>query len=1122
MIKMKIAKKGTFRKTCLAVCACLCAFSLFAQQGSISVTGTVSDEKGEPLPGANVVVKGTTTGVVSDVRGKYTVTAPSRDATLIFSFVGFTSQEVKVDGRTQIDVTLIEGQALEEVVVTGMNITRESKSLGYAVSTISAKELTKVGTPNFATALYGKAAGVRIQQTQGGNVAAVSISVRGLSSINGNNQPLVIVNGVPIRNGGTGSGSEATYAEFGAEGRIRANGLIDINPEDIESLTILKGAAATALYGSEAANGVVMITSKKSKGTGVTVDFNATVNANLVAYVPKVQTEYGPSMFSFQYTDYARETGGFYERTYKDKAYKSLTYNVYQWGPKYDGSDVLYWDGTVRKYSPITSEPWESLFRTGFNQTYNIAINQGNDKMSNRFSYTYNDELPNALSGTYNKHNFNLVGNLKLLDNVSLDYTTTYVIQNIHNRAQASTSVYGSFSNGFGSFLDVPLIKKMYKTSLGYRNTYTGGDATLTPDEAFAFGENNTNGVRNLMWDMFEHNVDEVDNRIISSVSPSWKIVDWLTLRARLSTDMTSERQESREQTERPLSLYDPSGKYQATTRRYNIYYGDVMLMFDKQLNRDFHLNVNAGWQGRIENMLNTNSWTDGGLTAENWFHLAASRYTARTDVSTLEYLKTAYFASAGVDFKSYLYLDVTGRQEKSSTLKNGSNSYFYPSFSSSFIFTEAFKDHMPEWYDFGKIRASYGVVGNAPGVYSANVVFEQGAANGFVYNHVPTGLGNELIRPEKTYEYEFGVESKFFKNRLGFEVSYYNRDIKDLILNTPQPQSSGVQNMLMNVGGMNNRGVEISLYGTPVKTRDFSWTINTNVARNWNEVTALVEGVEFLQNAYWGGGNCILRSVVGRPMGDFYSYVPKTNEQGQKLVSPDGYYINSDDYEVVGNAMPLMIGGISNSFTYKDFFLDVMMDFRIGGKVFNEMYQYSTALGITPETLKYRSTETGGLSYYFPNNDGNANAVAATGNTGPNGEYVFHNGVIQEGVVQQADGSYLPNTQIVPVDYLTYYTYNWGTDSEQLSGAKSVFTNTYWKLRELAFGYQLPAKVAQKLHCRNISVSIFGRNLFYLYKGMKNWDAESNVGTSWLNQAIVSGSASPTRTFGCSVRLSF
>jgi TonB-linked SusC/RagA family outer membrane protein len=1106
---------------------------LSANAQQFTVTGITSDESGEILSGVTVAVKGTNTGIVSDVYGKYSITVSDRDAVLVFSYVGYNQQEITVGSQTVINVQLIPDTELEEVVVTGLGITKEARSVGYAVTSIKSSELTKVGTPNFATALYGKAPGVRIQQVQGGSIAGVSITVRGLSSITGSTQPLVVMNGVPIRNGGTGSGSEATFAEFGAEGRIRGNGLIDINPEDIEDLTILKGAAATALYGSEAANGVVMITSKRAKkGEGLTVDFNATLTSNRVAYVPKLQDQFGPGSAVTDYTAEEKQTGGFSTVTYNGQTYERPSfgkgfYSKGQWGPAYDGRSVLYWDGKVRPYTAYTGDPWKELFRTGFNENYNLAINYGSEKASTRFSYTFNHEIPNALVGNYLKHNFNLVGTLNISKTISVDYSANYVVQKIQDRAGSGRNALGlymSSADAFGSFMDIELMKKWYKTSLGYRRTHLGGDRTLTPDEVFIVDsrdDTEVRGLSELLWDNYERRMNETSNRLIASIAPQWKIVDWLTLRGRMSTDITADKEDYKQATERPLAYFDPTGSYSVTQRRYDIMYGDIMLLVNKNLTDKLNLSVNVGWQGRYENMLNIRSYTDGGLAAENWFALQASRYQAKTDYQTQELLKTAYVGTIGLSWNNYLYLDITGRQEKTSTLREGKNVYFYPSFSGSFIFTDAFRDALPDWWNYGKIRTSYGIVGNAPNVYQANVVYEQKSNNGFTYNHIPGTLGNADLVPETTKEFEVGLESKFATNRLGFELTYYVRNIEEMLLETPMANSSGASKMWFNVGSMKNTGVELNLYGTPVLNRNFSWTTTFNVSRNYNEVTYLIDGVDFIQNDAWGGDVALLRSYVGRPMGDFYVQTAKRDANGNKLINDDGFYINDADRMRAGNAMPLVIGGFINQFTYKDFFFDVLIDYSIGGKVFNETYQYATGQGLTEKSLENRTTERGGVSYYFPGNDNGGKAVAiSSGSTsGPSGERVYHNGVIQEGIVESTGQQ---NTQIVPVDKLIANTYAWGTSGTQYTGEVSIFDKTYVKAREIAFGYTLPKSISSKFMCKRLQLSVFGRNLFYIYKAMPDYDVESSVGTNWTNQAQIGGSTAPMRSFGISLRASF
>lgn len=1097
--------------------ALLFAGSAGAQETK-TIKGMVRDVTGEPLIGASVIEKGTNNGVITDVDGNFTLTVPA-DATLSIAYMGYATREIHLAKRKKqgdLRVTLREdSQQLKEVVVTAMGIKKDTKRLGYAVSTIESDEIVKAGATNFASAMYGKAPGIRITQTQGGSAGAVSINVRGLTSITGNNQPLIILDGVPIRNGGTGKSTD--FAEFGNDGQIRSNGLVDINPEDIESVSVLKGASATALYGSEAANGAVVITSKRAKSGKLTVDFTAQVTANLPAYLPKVQTVYGPGRYNTEYSDYEKQTGGFYQRTMNGESYRSLYNTTMSFGPKYDGSDVLYWDGKMRPYLPATDNPWKELFRTGWNQTYNLAISQGTETSSNRFSYTFMGETPNSLTGSFTKHNFKLTGSYKPARTLNIEYSLNYIVQDVKDRPQTSLNLYGSFSNMFSSFMDIPYLKQSYVTSLGYRNTYAGGDATLTPDEAWAYDPGYLNGVSNMLWNMYHHHSKETENRLIGMIRPTWQITNWLSLRAQLSTDITDTKQTLEYETERPNSLYDPSGSFQNINRRYDIVYGDVMLNFNYNIRR-FDIAATLGWTGRYENMNNMRVSTNGGLVTENWFDLNASRYTASSTLQRMELLKTGYMGTLSLGWDNYLFLELTGRQERSSTLKD--QSFFYPSANLSFLFSNAFR--MPAWWNHGKLRLSYGVVGNAPETYAANIIYEQGSDNGFTWNYVPSSWGNANIRPEKKYEYEIGFESKFLNNRLGFDVSYYNNRVKDQILSTPQPSTSGVKYVLMNVGEVANEGWDISVSATPVLTKNFRWDLTANYGIYRNKVVKLANGVPYLEISNIGGGGAKIQAVEGRPMGDIYVQVPQMNENGEYLVSDKGLYMNQTELQRVGNINPDGVGGLFSSFSYKNIFLDFSIDFRIGGDVINEMYQYSAASGLTPESLQFRDTEHGGLSYYYPGNN-NASGVPVQVDpslgAGPNGETVYHDGVILPGVVASTGEK---NTRIIPAGYYYNQTYNWGTQPEQLTYRHSVFDNSYVKLRELTIGYQFPEKLISKLGMTRLSVSVFGRNLFYFYKALKNYDAESSVGTSWASQAVVGGSTTATRNFGVSLRASF
>jgi outer membrane receptor protein involved in Fe transport len=359
-------------------------------------------------------------------------------------------------------------------------------------------------------------------------------------------------------------------------------------------------------------------------------------------------------------------------------------------------------------------------------------------------------------------------------------------------------------------------------------------------------------------------------------------------------------------------------------------------------------------------------------------------------------------------------------------------------------------------------------------------------------------------LKPEKTKEFEIGIESKLFRNRVGFEVSYYNRDITDMLIPLGLSPSSGAGSIWLNAGAMTNKGVEISLYGTPIQTKDYTLEIRTNLGFNRNNISALVEGVEFLEAGSYSGGLGSARSYVGQSMGDFVTYVPQLSPEGRPIVNTDGYYEMKSDPEAVANAMPKLVGGLGASFSYKNLFLDLMTDFRIGGYVYNECYQYTMTLGIAPETA---NREGEGFYQY----------------TTPDGQYTARNGIILDGVVRNADGSYSENQTVIAYDDYIGKTYNWGGGGTPCSTiSEALKENTYWKVRELQLGYNIPESWTRNTVLKRITLSVFGRNLFYFYKTIPNYDPETSTGTSWKSQLLIGGSASPTRTIGFSVRASF
>ena len=1106
-----------------ALCVAIATGFAFTATAQTTARGSVKDATG-PVIGASVVIEGTHTGAVTDLNGSFTLPGVKNGDNLEISCIGYNSQVVKFNGQV-IDVVLTEdSEMLEGTVVTALGIRKDEKKVGYAVSSVSSEHLNATAAPSLGSALYGKASGVRITTAPGGATGAISINVRGLSSITGTNQPLIVVDGVPIRNG------EANNSGYWSDQRVNSNGLTDINVEDIENLTILKGASATSLYGSEGANGVVLITMKKGKkNTGVHVDFNASVQGDWIAYMPKYQTTFGPA-YPHDYWGYASldddpnsGTYGFYLKRMggKDRSGNTINYpstqnSYYYFGPKYDGR-MVYTPTGYREYKAITDNPWADLFRTGFTQQYNVAITQGGEHGNLRFSYTFMDNTPNQYNSHLGKHNFQLSGSQDITSNgaVKLGYSVQYMAQNVKNRPYRTYRLVANYSGMMGAFDDVSYIRKHTVTSAGYLNRAFSATNHENPSEGWEYTPASNSLVTEYLWNILGRERFENNTRLIASVTPSWQIIPGLTLKGNIATDYTGQKIQQKEHTEVSSAFGSYSGYYGQNTNTYTTIYGDALVNYDVDLTPDLNLSANLGYSARHESVLNSSVGTSGGLTIENWFNLNASRNNKSASMYESDLLKQAIFATASLSYKDWAYLEGTIRNERSSTLRD--KSYWYPSVNASIIFTELL--NLPRWIDYGKVRASYGVVGNAPELYKAPIAYNQSSLSGYTYNKLSNSIGNDTIKPETTHEWEFGLEGKFFNNRAGFELSYYTKKVIDQILNTTAPYSAGASSILMNVGELSNKGLELSAYGTPIETGDWRLDLSANLAWNRNKVTKLADGVGYLQHNSWDNGAVYLRSYEGKPMGDIYAYAPKEDENGNKIVDKDGYYIV--DFSAgpvkVGNAMPDLIGGFAVSLGWKRLTLDANFNFQIGGTLFNMPYQYMMGLGAIKESLPYRDLEHGGIAYYYDATSGAATAYTGSGKTGPAGETVYYDGVILDGVTESG----AKNNTIVSQEMILEETYGWGAYGYYYY-SHAMFDNTYVKCRELSLTYSIPEKFTRKLHCNRLNVSVFARNPFYIYKNLPIFDCEPTDGTSWTSQVTIEGSTASTRTFGFSLRANF
>lgn len=890
-----------------------------------------------------------------------------------------------------------------------------------------------------------------------------------------------------------------------------------------------------------------MITTKKGKsGSGTQIDFSANLSFDKVAYMPEIQKEYGPGYDNFgigSNSDPQALTG--FRTSRVDRNGNPITTpnreTYYSWGAKYDPSkSVTYFDGTQRAWEPIDHNQWADIFRTGVTQTYNLSLTNATEKNNVRFSYTFNDNKPMQYNSRNNKHVFSLNGTFNVTNTIKLNYTANYTTQYIKNRSYRISRLTNNYSGMFSGFTDVAYIRDHTVTSGGYRNSIWAGNGgtsnTLTPDEQFLYTPmGSTALVEEYFWNIFGKEQLEDHQRFIGSVNPTWDIIPGLTLSGRIATDITIDKIENQDSADTP-HIFSTNGQYSdhygLTNSRYSIVYGDVMLMFDKTFGEKHNITANLGWNARQESFYESVVGTANGLTQENWFNLNASVGQKSASMTKQELLRTGAFLTASYGYDSWGYLEGSIRQEKTSTLRKGNNSFWYPSVSASVLYTELLKDKNPSWWNYGKIRFSYGVVGNAPEIYTANMAYTQASltrSSVYTYNAVPTTIGNEDIKPEKKYEYEIGIENKFLNNRLGMEFNFYTNTIKDQILSTSAAASMGAQGMLMNVGELSNKGVELNVYGTPIENKDWKWDLRANIAWNKNKVNKLAEGLDVLSHTTVDNGAASLESHVGEAMGDWYAYTWETDENGNYIVGDNGLYItDTSERHKVGNAMPKVTGGFGTSLSYKNWTLDLSFDFRIGGDVLNLPWQYMMDAGNITESIGVRDASTGGVFYYSDTENvsdkASIHVVSADqvgnyqrGETMINGHYVWDNGIILPGVKE--DGT--PNDIVVTQFEANDNMYGWGTNANQ-SYADAIQDNSYVKCREISLGYTFPKKWTEKFACNRLQLSAFARNPFYIYRSLKLFDAETSDATNWIYQAQVGGSTASARTFGFSIRASF
>ncbi|HLO79776.1 MAG TPA: hypothetical protein VK166_02390, partial [Chitinophagaceae bacterium] len=778
------------------------------------------------------------------------------------------------------------------------------------------------------------------------------------------------------------------------------------------------------------------------------------------------------------------------------------------------------WDGVVRPYSSQGNN-LDAMFQDAQNSNINVAVTQVSENNNIRFSLTRQDNEGVSLNAKNSKNIANFNSTFRLAKKYSMDLQVNYVNQITKNRPYSIDRLTNNFTGMMGRFDNAEWYMNKYQTSKGYRFV-TGTGQSLTPSENINGGYGGFKGdIADYFWRVNKHMTEEKSNRVIASMTHHWQILPSVKLRGRLANDFTGQLTETSQATERPLT-FGNSGYFGMESFNYNIVYGDLLATYTKKLTSDLELNVMGGYTAQRENGTWISRGTNGGLSTENRFDVGASVNTANSGSRRLEIVKDAFLGTVNLGYKGWLFVEGTVRRDRTSTMNPNNNAFVYPSINSSFIVSQAFK--LPEFIDYMKVRGSWGIVGNYPDPYLANVAYSQNTlgsqgANPVLYTTIPGSFGNDQIRPEQKKEFEFGLDTRMFDNRLGIDLSYYNAQVVDQILPLSLPGSSGATSILSNVGTLRNTGIELGLNYNAIRQKNFRWDITLNIANNTNKVEALAPGLTELLHADYDGNAAQLKSVVGQPMGDFYAHPVLKDKTGQPIVDPNGLYkVDPNSMYKVGNAMPKVTGGLINAFSFHGVTLDAVIDYRFGGHVMPTAIYWMMSRGLLEETLQGMDKAHGGLSYYV---DGTGKKIQTSGTAGPNGEKVYNDGMLLPGV--KADGT--------ASDYMTtssnywWTVYNWGGPQYSPNTRYELYIqkNSYIKMRELAIGYNLPHDIAKKIGAKNVNFSVFGRNLFYFYRTLKQIDAEQTAaGARWFQSLTNVGTNPSTRTVGVMLRTTF
>lgn len=1000
---------------------------------NVTVTGKVLDENGLAAPGVSIRIKGSTVGTVTDADGNFSISVPD-NATLVFSFLGYETQEIALNGRTTLSVKLAtSSKSLNEVVVTALGIKKDEKKLGYSITTVKGDALDKAKESNVAYSLEGRVAGLSVSGISGGAGSSARILLRGVTSTSATQGPLFVINGVPMDNTQRGQSGEWGGADYG-------DGIANINPDDIESMTVLKGQSASALYGTRAVNGVILITTKSGKkNSGFGVEFNTNFQADKVVDNTDFQDVYGQG-----------ENGA-----KPLNAADALSSGSLAWGAKLDGSQVPQFDGKSYAYSK-TSDNWTKFYKTGHTYTNTVALTGGNESGAFRLSLSdLNNHAVTPNSGLDRK-TFNFNGSQTVIKNLDINLVANYILDNERNRS--------GLSDGPGNPNNVQFLAPNEGQSILAPGTKADGTEQSFTNDVY---------VTNPYFAAYNFVTNTSRERLISSISAKYAITPWAYVQGRVGYDNTNDSRLSITPTGYGYRQGD-NGNMGVQNTKLREFNADVLLGAKHDLIRDL-LNLDLSVGGNIRKNQYSGTFINANNLIVPYFYDLSNgltRTSGNVDNTYKQQVNSAYY-TADFAIKNYLVLSTNGRYDYFSSIsKVIGPGIFTPSVSASFIFSEF--THI-DALDFGKLRLSYSKTSNSPDAYKNAVYYSvANAINGTSAATFSSQLPNLSLKPFVLSEFEIGTDLKFFKNRLGVDVAYFSRKTKDEIVNSTIDIASGYTNAYVATASTQNKGIEVEIHGSPI-VGAFSWTPSFNFTYVQNKVLQTDAIGNNLGLGTYRPLNATTAFVKGMAGPQILANDYKRDGSGNIIFDATGN-AESTGRIPMGSVTPKIYGGFNNDFNYKNFNLSFLVDYRFGNKVLSATNYYSIFRGENKMTLPGRET-----------------------------------GVVGTGVTESGS----PNTVSVPAE--TYYQ-----NLARHVSALNVLDGSFIKLRQVTFGYTIPASAIGNTPFTSITLSAVARNLWTIMKHTDNIDPESNFAPG-VNYAGIEGTSVPAvRTYGLNLNFKF